>query len=101
LGVAYICLLKIIHIGLLVVTNISLQYNSTVTFLPDWNPVIELTITKCTTDTDTVHSSDTAHTQLLQNWMEYGYKKESQDYGQVQYNYCNTQMSEIDLSELF
>ena len=68
-GVAYICLVKILHIGLLVVTNISLQYNSTVTaypvtFFPDCNPVIELTITKCTTDTDTVHSPDTAHTKL-------------------------------------
>ena len=70
---AYICLVKILHNGLLVVTNISLQYNSTVTvypvtFLPDWNPLIELTITKCTTDTDTVHSPDTAHTQDVQNW---------------------------------
>ena len=56
----------------MVVASISLQYNSTVTAyparsLPDWNPVIEVSI--CTTDTDTVHSPDTAHVQHLQNWM--------------------------------
>ena len=49
-------------------TSISLQYKSTVTayplrFLPDWNPVTEVTITMCTIDTDTVHSPDTAHVQ--------------------------------------
>jgi len=53
-----------------VVTSISLQYNNTVTaytvrFLPDWNAVTEVTITKCTTDIDTVHSPDTAHIQHL------------------------------------
>ena len=67
------CLVNLFDIVSLV-TSISLQYNSTVTacpvrFLPDWNPVIEVTITKCTTDIDTVHSPDTAHIQHLQNWM--------------------------------
>jgi len=50
-----------------------MQYNSTaaaytVRFLPVWNPMIEVTITICTTDIETVHSPDTAHIQHLQNW---------------------------------
>jgi len=32
-------------------------------------------MTICTTDIDTVHSPDTAHTQHLRNWMQYDYKK--------------------------
>jgi hypothetical protein len=58
---------------MLFVTSISLQYKSTVIanpvrFLSDWNPLIEVTITICTTDMDTVHSPDTAHVQHLQTW---------------------------------
>jgi len=45
----------------------------------------KVTITICTTDMDTVHSADSAHTQHLQN-CTYDYKQESQVYGQVQYN---------------
>jgi hypothetical protein len=56
-GLAYICLVTLFDIVLLVVTSISLQYNSTVSAytvrsLPVLNPVIEVTITTCITDTD-------------------------------------------------
>jgi hypothetical protein len=72
--IADICLVKILYIALLVVISISLQYNNTVTAypvrcLPDWNPVIEVTIAICTTDIDTVKIPDTGHTQHLQNWI--------------------------------
>ena len=66
------CLVKTLYIVLLVVTSIILQYNSTVTayplrLLPVRNPVTEVTIPKCTTDIDNVHSPDIAHIQYLQN----------------------------------
>ena len=67
------CLVKTLYTVLLVVTSISLQYNSTVTaytvrFLSDCNPVKVVTNTTCTTDIDTVHSPDTTHIQNSENW---------------------------------
>ena len=56
---------------MLVVTSISLQYNSYCLpseILASLKSSEEVTITMCTTDTGTVHSPDTAHTQHLQNW---------------------------------